>query len=53
MPMQEEYSFGDDNDLITESDSEMYFKHVIGEDTDLHSLNNLVADYFSTYLPVN
>lgn len=53
MPMLDEYSFGDDNDLIAQNDNDLYFNLVIGEDKDLHSLDNLVADYFSTYQPVN
>lgn len=51
MPMQDEYSFGDDSELMNQSDNDLYFNHVIGDDKDLHSLNTLVADYFSAYQP--
>lgn len=47
--MQEDYSFGDENELDLMSDDDLYLKHVIGEDIDLHSLNGLVANYFSNF----
>lgn len=51
--MQEEYSFGEDSELMNQNDSDLYLNHVIGADGDLNSLNSIIADYFSTYQPVS
>lgn len=47
--MLENYTFDDESKLIALSDDELYHNHVIGDDLDLDGLNNLVADYFTSY----
>lgn len=48
--MLEEYS-QTENDLNYDefSDDELFSKHVIGDEYELNSLNNMVADYFTSF----
>lgn len=47
--MSEDYTFDDESELMQKSDEELFNNHVIGDDTDLQLMNNMVANYFTAY----
>lgn len=52
MPMQEDYYFGNEEELLSLSDEDLFNKHIIGDDLELGALNGAISDYFQSYSPM-